>query len=227
MPAATAFGYTHVGRSSSPIGDRPHDRSPTRLPPILGTMSSRFVTGAQLSSKVTVKLSWWATDPGSGVKSYDVQQSTNGGASWTTIYSGTTARSSVHDRWASGPTTGIGSEPAIRATALSAWSRRSTFTPPASRRPPRWRPTRRAGDRPPSRAPRATTRGTRRRATPRRPSPSPAGPSASSRRARRNAARRRSGSTACSWRPSTCTAPRPMPDTTSGSARGAPPAPTW
>jgi hypothetical protein len=65
------------------------------LPPTLAATSARFVTGAQLTSAIKVRVGWSASDPGSGVKSYDVQQSTNGGGSWATLYSGTTASSSV------------------------------------------------------------------------------------------------------------------------------------
>jgi VCBS repeat-containing protein len=98
------------------------------LPPTLAVLTARFATGSQLTSTIKVRLGWSASDPGSGVKSYDVQQSTNGGASWATIYNGTAATSATRSlafrtaytyRFRARDTGGH----------VSAWSTLTTFTP--------------------------------------------------------------------------------------------------
>ena len=98
------------------------------LPPVLGTPTSRFVTGAQLTSTVKVRLGWSASDPGSGVKSYDVQRSTNGGTSWTTIFGATTA-THVTRSLAFWKTYTYRFRARDRRNRLSAWSSPMTITP--------------------------------------------------------------------------------------------------
>jgi VCBS repeat-containing protein len=98
------------------------------LPPTLSAPTFRFVTGAQLTSKVKVRLGWTASDAGRGVKSYDVQQSTNGGASWTTVYGATTSTGATRSL-----TINAGYTYRFRArdkgNRLSAWSPTTSFVP--------------------------------------------------------------------------------------------------
>ncbi len=66
------------------------------LVPALSGPTLRFDTGARLGgSTVAVMLGWSAADPGSGVKSYDVEQSTDGGANWTPLFNAATVTSST------------------------------------------------------------------------------------------------------------------------------------
>ena len=68
------------------------------LAPALSGPTLRFDTGARLGgSTVAVILGWSAADPGSGVKSYDVEQSTDGGATWTPLFNAATVTSSTPD----------------------------------------------------------------------------------------------------------------------------------
>jgi VCBS repeat-containing protein len=98
------------------------------LPPTLATPTARFDTGSKLTSTIKVRLGWSASDSGIGVKSYDVQQSTNGGTSWATLYSGTTATSAKRSL-----ALRIAYTYRFRARdkggRLSAWSVPTTFTP--------------------------------------------------------------------------------------------------
>ena len=81
-----------------------------------------------MTSKVKVRLGWSASDPGSGVKSYDVRQSTNGGASWTTIYSATTATSATRSLAFGAPYT-YRFRARDKGGRRSGWSSPVTFTP--------------------------------------------------------------------------------------------------
>ena len=98
------------------------------LPPSLGAPTFKFVTGAQMGSSVKVRLGWSASDPGSGVKSYDVQRSTNGGVTWTTIYSATTATSATRSHAFSSAYT-YRFRARDKGNRLSGWSSPTTFTP--------------------------------------------------------------------------------------------------
>ncbi len=121
------FGYT--------ISDGSYMRSATvhltvadTLPPSLAPPTFRFDTGAQLTSTVRVIMGWSASDPGSGVKSYDVQQSTNGGSTWTSLLSATSGTSSTRSL---GLTTTYTYRFRARdkGNRLSAWSAPVTFAP--------------------------------------------------------------------------------------------------
>ena len=98
------------------------------LPPTLAATTARFDTGAQLTSTIKVRVGWSASDPGSGVKSYDVQQSTNGGGTWGTLFSGTTARSSLRSLAPSKAYT-FRFRARDNRGRLSAWSSPTTFMP--------------------------------------------------------------------------------------------------
>ena len=98
------------------------------LPPSLATPTFRFDTGAQLTSTVKVIMGWSASDPGSGVKSYDVQQSTNGGARGRSLFSATTGTSSTRSLGLSTTYT-YRFRARDKGNRLSAWSAPITFAP--------------------------------------------------------------------------------------------------
>ena len=197
------------------------------LAPSLAAPTFRFDTGAQLTSTVKVILGWSASDPGSGVKSYDVQQSTNGGSTWTNLFSATTGTSSTRSLGLS-TTYSYRFRARDKGNRLSAWSAPVTFAPTRYQElDSRWRPTRAAGRQRPSRAPPATTRSTPRAAARSRRSPSRAVRSASLLRVARRAARPTSASMVSWSRRSASTVRRPTLGTTSGRGPGAPSAPTW
>jgi N-acetylneuraminic acid mutarotase len=65
------------------------------LPPVVKPPAHSLVTSPALGSvKVPVKISWSATDSGSGVSSYELQQSINGGA-WTDVSLSSATQTSI------------------------------------------------------------------------------------------------------------------------------------
>jgi VCBS repeat-containing protein len=115
--------YTDTARVFLTIADT--------LAPTLGSQTFRFPTGAKLTFPVKVKLGWSASDPGSGVKSYDVRQSTNGGASWTMIYFATTATSATRSF-------AFGTHYTYQFRARDKGGRRSGWSAPVSFTPARY-----------------------------------------------------------------------------------------
>ena len=96
-------------------------------PPTVVAPATRFL-GQTVGSTLKTRITWSATDAGSGIKSYQVQQSTNGGT-WTTIPLVTATRTFV-DR---SLTDGASYRFRVRATDgernVSGWQYSPTFKP--------------------------------------------------------------------------------------------------
>jgi VCBS repeat-containing protein len=105
------------------------------LAPALSGPTLRFDTGARLGgSTVAVVLGWSAADPGSGVKSYDVQQTIDGGANWTPLFNAATVTSSPR-------TLAIDASRQFRFRARDKGNRLSGWSAPVTALPSRYQET--------------------------------------------------------------------------------------
>ena len=173
------------GNSTSPITDQP---------------TYTFITNTTMGTTVPVRLSWCGvTTSATSVKSYKIQQSTNAGSSYSTLYSVTTAKSkdrnlstNTNYRW--------------RVRTVDSASRTGSYRQSTATRIARYQDTHSAisytgtwGSRRPAARPPARSATRRPRARARRsPSPTRSGSRSSAPR-RRAVAASASTSTACSW----------------------------
>ena len=104
--------------------EQPDTTAPVVKPPAQSLIANSTVVGA---SQVPVKLQWSATDSGSGVASYELQQSTNGGASWTDVALPSATAKSVTPKLGVGNTYSFRVRAKDNANNLSSWMQGPTF----------------------------------------------------------------------------------------------------
>jgi hypothetical protein len=98
--------------------------APVATAPAQSLVAGSTVVGA---STVPTKLTWSATDSGSGVASYEVQQSTNGGATWTDVALSSATAKSVTLKLGVGNTYSFRARATDKAGNTSGWVQGPSF----------------------------------------------------------------------------------------------------
>jgi hypothetical protein len=106
-----------------PVGGTADTTAPVVSKPAQSLLTSSTIVGA---SAVPVKLQWSATDSGSGVASYELQQSTNGGA-WTDVALTSATAKNVTPKLGVGNTYSFRVRAIDQAGNISAWNKGPSF----------------------------------------------------------------------------------------------------